>query len=199
MNGLLKLFNMKTPSILPILQDKTYKGIVLDFDETLFLLKFDWDILKNELEKLVKKSYSIDLKFTPYIPAMKNLKTMNYQAYTDAIQIVEEYESLGLMNGTINSHLLQFIQNENNKKFAIYSMNTTKTINSCIQIYNLQNKFSMIVSQETCIEYKPSGKDLLHIAQKWGYNNKEILYVGNNEYDKKSGDLADIHTEIIEM
>ncbi len=190
---------MDTQSVIPIMKDHQYKGIIFDLDETLFHLKIDWDKLKTSLEKSMLNHFDITVKFTPYVAALSYIKEKNIDAYKHAIKIIEEAEVKGLKDGKPNRLLLDYVANEANKKFGIYSMNTTMTVKRFLEEYKLQDKLSEISTQQTCIEPKPSGKDLLHIMNKWRYNSTEVLFIGNSSYDKKSGEMAEIRTEIIQM
>lgn len=190
---------MDTQTLIPILNKSQFKGIIFDFDETLYNLKIDWDALKKSLEESMTKQFNIKISFTPYIKALSDIKNKNTEAYNYAVNIIKNAEIQGLKEGKPNNLLLDFIYQENSKKFGIYSMNTTNTIIQFLEEYKLQNKFSEIATQQTCIEPKPSGKDLLHMMDSWRYNSNEVLYIGNSSYDKKSGEMAGIRTEIIDM
>ncbi len=191
---------MDTQSLIPILNDPRYKGIIFDFDETIFLLKMEWDKLKKALEHEMESKFNIKVLFTPYIKASEYLKKNNPVAYKHAVSIMEQFEEEGFKKGRPNTTLLEFIRQNPEKRYGIYSMNTSRTVRLFIEKYQMEKYFSAYISQETCLGLKPSEKDLLHIAKKWRYNSNEVLYVGNSvDYDKKSGEMANIRTEIIKM
>lgn len=190
---------MNTQAVISILDNPQFKGVIFDFDGTLFNLDVDWEKLKKTLEVFTYKNYNLKLTFTPYIESINMLKKQNKKAYDEAIQIVEEHELIGLEKGIANTMLIDYIRNTKHKKLAAYTMNTTNIFDMFIDRHNLHNKFDFIATQQTCIAPKPSAEDLLHIVQKWRYNNTDVLYIGDSDYDRKSGKMAGIQTEIITM
>src|SRR3990167_10338479 len=118
--------HITTQQLIPILNDPVYKGIIFDFDETIYYLAIDWVGLRRTLEKTLLEKYKLVIKFTPYIEGLNKIK---HQAdiYNAALEIIEKFEGIGFGNGYPNTPLLEWIMKANGKTLGIYSMNTSKT------------------------------------------------------------------------
>jgi len=84
------------------------------------------------------------------------------------------------------------------KKMAIYSMNTKKCINNIVKKY-LKREPDIIISKETCLEPKPTDKDIARILQHFGLDNKNVLFVGDSERDLISGKMANVCTYLVKI
>jgi FMN phosphatase YigB (HAD superfamily) len=180
----------------PVIDEiRNYKGVIFDLDETLVDLCVNWDELKNELSKYCKEKLGVDILFTPLDKQLLYCKdTYDQDLYNQLIKIITRFE-LEEKNYRFNVPLIEYVPI--NQKSAIYSMNTMPTIQNIIKKY-LKYQPDIIISKETCIEPKPTDKDLLHIIQSWQLDKKDVVYIGNSHYnDAQSGNMAGIKTLII--
>jgi len=94
-----------------------------------------------------------------------------------------------------NMALINYI-NCTSQPFAIYSMNSQECIATFIKMY-LDRIPEVIVSIQSRDAPKPTALDLITILNKMKMDRWNVLFIGNSEKDKKSGNLARIKTIII--
>ncbi len=173
------------------LHDKRYKGIILDFDDTLYHLEIDWNLLRETLEEELKYS------FRKVGNTMYNLRIQGSPLYQKAFSIIQKFELDGFLNGYANKDLIAHLRQVKNKKLAIYSMNARPAIDKFLERYGLSTKIHPIITQETVHSPKPHDKDILNTISLSKLDKTEVLYVGNSGDDKTSGELAGITTILI--
>lgn|SRR3989338_2122067 len=188
----------KHENLIKYLNKHQYKGIIFDFDGTLYKLLIDWSMLKKDLFYVIRELTSQTPDDTPLIKVLFKYRKEIPQLYEKLKKIYQDYEILGFKEGKVNRKLLSFINQRSRKKFAIYSMSTGKVIAKFLKKYNLQEAFSYIISQDNAYAAKPFRSDLEKIIKFWNFNNKEILIVGNSNYDIQSGEMTNIRALLIE-
>lgn len=176
-----------------------HKGVICDLDGTLVDLGVDWNALKKNLSDYLKQVTGQRWGFTPLnkqlFDARKKFGERVYRNLLGVISVQELCEE----NYTLNENLIHCIGDLNkNQKFGIYSMNTEACVKNFTEKY-LKRYPDSIVSKNTCIEPKPTAKDLLKIVQRWNMDIDDIVYIGNSEEDQISGERAGIKTYIISM
>lgn len=175
-----------------------YRGVVFDLDETLVNLNVDWKEVKKTLTEFMRKEKSEEVEFTPLDQKIHQTREkFGETVFSQLVDIVVRFE-LQEERYELNHDLIGCANSLQTKKIAIYSMNTRKCIENFVQ-KNLVRKPDIIVAKDNCIEPKPTGKDLEKIMQEWKMNTKEIVYIGNSENDRLSGEKAGIKTYIISM
>ena len=75
-------------------------------------------------------------------------------------------------------------------------MNTEKCVKNFIEKY-LKRKPDIIITKDSCSEPKPTEKDLKRIMREWQMNASDIMYIGNSDGDRRSGEMAGIKTYIL--
>jgi phosphoglycolate phosphatase-like HAD superfamily hydrolase len=175
----------------------TYKALILDLDGTLVELHVDWPVLKNALSAVCKEESGEEIEFRPLIKKLSEVKRKYGEAvYNKLVAVVTKYES-NTENYTFNTELIDYI-NSSDQPYVIYSMNTEPTVKSFVNNY-LKRKPVLIISAQNSIEPKPSGKDLEKIIDELKFSKKDVLFIGNTNYDAESGNAVQIKTIIISI
>jgi len=175
-----------------------YKAVVFDMDGTLVDLGVDWDELKRVLHQTVFQKHNTGFEFKRLNKNLLEAKErLGDEVYGELLKIVSQFE-MKEENYVPNVGLLGYINQAKDQKIAIYSMNTQQAIENVIGKY-LARRPDYVISKESCIEPKPTSKDLVKLLEMWDINRDEVIYVGNSEKDKISGEMAKIKTIIITM
>lgn len=175
-----------------------YDYIIFDFDGTLANINIHRNDLKKELSQFVQDNYWIKKTFTPLDQCLIECK----HQYGDKIiqelfSIIEYYEKNAQLS-VIENWLRKYICENIKKKFWLFTMNMTSTVYRFLkENHNSVNPFSHIITKETCIEFKPSWKDLLYFIALRNIDPLDVLYIWDSENDKKSWDIAWIKTFIL--
>lgn len=176
---------------------KNYELLVFDFDGTLVDLNINWDILKKSLQDFCFKEKNEKIDFTFLNRGLiEARKKFGGKFYNRLLEKCSRYE-MDDKKYVLNVNLINYL-NVNNKRTAIYSMNTRKCIDNFIK-NNLIKVPELIISRETSFEFKPSGKDLLNILKKFNLNSSKVAFIGNSEEDLLSGKAAGVKTFIISI
>ncbi|GEM_PF-4234215 len=174
-----------------------YKGVVLDLDETLVNLNTDWKALKKTLSEFTKKQTGEEIEFTPLDQKIHQVKEKFGELFFfQLLELISQFE-LCEEKYELNYELISLLEFYEEKKIAIYSMNTRKCVENFVK-KNLKRKPDTIVVKDNCSEPKPTEKDLQRIMQEWNMNESEIVYIGNSEGDRLSGEKAGVKTYIIQ-
>lgn len=174
------------------------KGVVFDLDGTLVDLNVDWNELKKKLAELTKKQTGEDIEYTPLDQKIYQAKERFGQSFfSQLLELISQFE-LHEEKYVLNHELISLFESLRDKKVAIYSMNTGKCVRNFVEKYLKRNPDN-IVSKDDCLEPKPSDKDLKKILDEWGFAPQEVLYIGNSENDRLSGEKVGIETLIITM
>lgn len=176
---------------------RKYPTIIIDLDGTLVNLNVDWRETKNKLYKFCIKNKKEPINFSILENGlMVAKKKYGKKFYSKLLDIVSSYE-MDEEKYEINTYLINYL-NSNNSMYIIYSMNTQKTINNFITRY-LKNSPREIIAKETCLEQKPTDKDLNNLMHKFKLNKKEMVFIGNSVEDLRSGKLAGVKTYLINI
>ena len=177
-----------------------YQGVIFDLDGTLVDLGVDWAQLKKGLAQYLYKQGSIVIEFIPLDQKLfENKSKLGNKLHQELLDIVAGFELIE-ENYKLNEKLISYINSEMtaSKKMAIYSMNTKKCINNIVKKY-LKREPDIIISKETCLEPKPTDKDIARILQHFGLDNKNVLFVGDSERDLISGKMANVCTYLVKI
>lgn len=175
-----------------------YKGIIFDLDGTLVNLNTDWEELKRTLSEFTMKEKREKIEFTPLDQKIHQAKGKFGEVFfCRLLDIVSQFE-LCEERYELNHELISFLESCQEKKISIYSMNTRKCVMNFVEKY-LRRKPDIIIAKDDCIEPKPTGKDFKKIMNKWKMDADEIVYIGNSENDRLSGEEAGVKTYIISM
>ncbi len=174
----------------------SYKGIVFDLDGTLVDLNVDWITLKKTLSDFTKKEKVEEIEYTPLDQKIHQAREkFGRTFFFKLLDIIAEFE-LQEERYKLNYDLIEYVNSLRDKKIAVYSMNTKKCVDNFIG-KNIIRKLDVIVAKDNCIEPKPTEKDLEKIMREWKMNASEIVYIGNSEDDRLSGEKAGVKTYII--
>ena len=175
-----------------------YKGVVFDLDGTLVDLGVDWVSLKQELSLYCKKEKGIEMEFTPLDQKIHEAKKKFGDHFFLGLLEKISYFELREEKYRLNNELVDFVNSASNQRIAIYSMNTEKCVENFIDRY-LTRKPDRVITKDTCLEPKPTDKDLKKILKEWDMTEQEVVYIGNSENDRLSGEKAGIKTVIIQI
>jgi len=164
-----------------------YKYIIFDFDGTIINLNTNWQELKRSLSK--RYSTKVDKLFD----FINNINCKN-----EVYSIMYEYEIKNVDYNSVNKSILNMVQSNDNK-FAIFSLNTKKTILNILKKLNIDTKFDLIVSCEDVNKYKPDPQGLEKILSFWGCNKNEVIFIGDSLKDFKAGKKVGIKTILINL
>jgi len=166
---------------------KKYKYFIFDFDGTIINLNTNWQELKSHLSK--KYSAKID-KLFDFIGSIDNRN--------EVYSIIYEYETKNVDYSSINKKILNVLELKD-KKFAIFSLNTKKTIFHILKRFDIDTKFDLIISCEDVNKYKPDPQGLEKIISFWKCNKNEVIFIGDTLKDIKAGQKAGIRTILIKL
>lgn len=172
------------------------KGVVFDLDGTLVNLNVDWRSLKDELSRITLEEKGERVTYTPLDQKVYEAKdkfgTTFFQRLLDTIAEFELREEWYV----IHQELVFLMRSLSGKKVGIYSMNTEKCVMNFIDKH-LKMRVDSCITKDTCQEPKPSEKDLRKIIKEWDMTEKDVVYIGNSESDRRSGEMTGIKTFII--
>lgn len=173
-----------------------YKGVVFDLDETLVNLNVDWLALKEELSVVVEKETGNRIEFTPLDQVVREIRIRHgNNLFVQLLEIISYFE-MKEEKYELNDGLLEIFESLKDKRVAIYSMNTERCVKNFVEKY-VSRKPDLIISKDVCFEPKPSDKDLKKILKEWNMRENDIVYIGNSENDRLSGEWAGVKTFII--
>ena len=172
--------------------------LIFDLDGTIIDLNVDWDGLKKELQGFCLKNYNYQTTFTPLDEELILLKhRLGQETYYRLIGIITRYELAGLRNGSINKEVFDFIKEHSDKKMAIYSANTRKTIREVLNKNKLGNLFDCIIAKEDVLKPKPASEGLEKILKFYDILPGKALFIGNDPKDKIAGENVGIRTILV--
>ena len=172
-----------------------YSGIIFDLDGTLVDLRVDWSAVKESLRAHCLHEKGVDIEFTPLNQKMQGVKqTFGDPFFLELVAIVAGFE-LCEEHYRYNDALIAFLESCQEKKIAIYSMNTERCVEHFVHKH-LKRKPDIVVTKESCSEPKPTDKDLKKIMHAWGMTARDVVYIGNTDDDRLSGERAGVSTYI---
>lgn len=177
------------------ISNNNIKGIILDFDKTLYFLNVEYISLRKAINSYLSETTG---NIITSLKEVIEIKKRSPKIYEKIFQLIKEYEIDGYNNGAPNLKLLQLI-GEFKGKIAIYSMNTLPTIKQYLLENDLFDRFNIIYSQETLSMPKPSKAEIEDIIKQWGFKKSDVIFIGNSNDDRQSGVQSGVTTFIIEM
>lgn len=173
-----------------------YQGLIFDLDGTLVDLGVDWAGLKRKLTDYCLLKKNIRIEFSPLDQKLLSAKTLwGEQFYSELLAIVADFE-MQEANYKFNEKLLVYVNAALYQKIAIYSMNTRVCVDNIVKKY-FKKIPDIIITKNSCLEPKPTGKDILYILHQWNFKDREVAFIGNTEQDFISGQRAVVDTFII--
>jgi len=175
------------------MKDKFFekKYIIFDFDGTLVQSELPWQDLKKSLISL-GEDYHINLENVPLTEIIYTLH------YTPAKQkVLNEIESFEIThnNKFIMNQLTQNIIKSlarDGYKLAIFSNNFKQTIQQVFSDYKMLSLFDIIIGRKEVKFYKPIPEGLIKIIDYWKCSRNDMVFIGDNELDKKAATIVEI-------
>jgi FMN phosphatase YigB (HAD superfamily) len=170
---------------------------VFDFDETIVNLNLKWEELKENLSKLVKKRFNIDMTFTPILEKLQYLKSqLNQEQFTPVLNYLKQGEIHALKEfstiQTVGYTLLKEIYTNiiqysiTTCYIALLSNNYTETITLGAKQYGIDSCISYYVGRDMVQNIKPDIEGIKKIHDQFSDIEKsEIVYFGDSpRYDR---------------
>lgn len=175
---------------------KNYKAQVYDVDGTLVDLGIDWNLVKQKLSEHSFEQKRDAIVFTPLMPTLLKVKEKyGVDFYHELVDIIASFETND-DTYRVNKPLISYINSACDKNIALYSMNTNKCIHHIVTSF-FRRKPDCIISGESCIEPKPTEKDLFALQEFFNVEKKDMVFIGNSTDDLLSGKKAGIRTMMI--
>jgi HAD superfamily hydrolase (TIGR01549 family) len=176
----------------------TIKLLIFDLDGTIINLTVGWDTLKEKLYKYVLENYNYDTNFTSLDKSLIDIKNkLGTEPHRQLIDIISAEEIKGIKLSNVKWEMVDFIKSQGDKKKAIFSSNTYRTIEYTLKMLEIFHLFECIISKEDVTYPKPSPEGLLKILNIYGLSPKEALFIGNTNLDEQAGKHAGIQTWLI--
>ncbi|VUT24510.1 MAG: fructose-1-P/6-phosphogluconate phosphatase [Candidatus Methanolliviera sp. GoM_asphalt] len=157
---------------------KGFKLIILDFDNTIVKLDVDWMALMDELK--------IDEPLNSYIDKLDSKKR------DEVYKIIEKREMKGIDCCDPIEETTSLVKRLNGYKMAIFSLNSRRAIETCLERLGLSKKFDIIVSGEDVKKLKPDPDGILKILDATGIAKENSIFLGDSYVDLKAGRAAGI-------
>ena len=162
------------------------KHLIFDFDETLAMLITDWESMLNHI-------YADLLKIDKEIMSVYTPSAMSYQLFNDLIRkygqtvkkLLESHyqkaEGEDMKEIMPNPELINFVKNNSNYNYYIWSNNLRTTITKVLNSAGIIDKFTMIFAADDNLFYKP---DTAGIKKMITGDKKDWLMIGDGENDR---------------
>lgn len=167
------------------------KGVIFDFDKTLFQLQIDWEDLKGTLARKTARLGYIK-SFTPlYENLFEVLKLVEKDTNaTNASRIRQECYNLITnweMRGIRKGHIISFadivlrILRENKISVGIVSSNSRKVVKRVCKENNWYP--NVIIGREDTITMKPNSEPVALCTKKMRLDSRSVVGVGDKQED----------------
>jgi HAD superfamily hydrolase (TIGR01509 family) len=184
-------------------QYKNIKGILFDFDGTIFELKTDYSRMRKRLKKYFE-SFGIKKEFNPIIEKInESLEEIHDKTKVDAIrkaayEIIED-EELKAEQKAILREGASGILNYTSKKYrcCIVSRNGRKIIIRLLNKYKLPAP-AVIVAREDTEKLKPAKEHLEKALSMLNMEPHQCILVGDSIHDVKAGKRLNITTVLVD-
>ena len=160
-----------------------FKLIIFDFDNTIVKLDVDWMALMDELK--------IDKPLNRYIDELDRKKR------DDVYKTIEKREMENIDKFEPIDDLISFIRGLNGYKMAIFSLNSRRAIETCLERLDLSKKFDIIVSGEDVKKLKPDPDGILKILDATGVAKENSIFLGDSYVDLKAGKSAGVTSVLL--
>lgn len=181
-------------------EKRPIKGVIFDLDETLAIIKTDWQQMRTRIRKLYAE-YDIHLEFRPILQHIeeatakiaqklgeKKAKGLNLQA----LAIIEETALEGAKTAVPMDGAHEILQTSRNLglRIGILSRNTRKSVLLTLEKCEFDSYIDTVIAREDCAKYKPDPLPVIEIAKRLGYKPEEVIMIGDHPYDVIAGKAA---------
>lgn len=167
------------------------EAVIFDFDQTLYNLKLDWDLLKRNLSSYFTKIGYVS-NFQPLYPELNRAflfvksrfserETEKYQKW--AYNTIRKAEMIGLKNGEPLPTVKELLKSLDKKmiKIGIVSSNSRKVIESAIKDSNWP--MIQFIGREDVEKLKPSTEGVFQCLNKLKSNPEDTWGIGDSKVD----------------
>lgn len=183
-------------SLSDYLSNNKKKNLIFDFDETIVRLILPWekstDRIKDDLINLDSKPLKEYKKSKISFSVLQNTYVRGFGEKALKLFLRNNllFESEDLIDYLENPNIIDFIKNEKDYNFLIWSSNTKPVINKVLGELEISNKFSKIVSREDVKLLKPysEGFDRLYS----GDSKSNYLFIGDSWSDREAAEKVGI-------
>ena len=161
------------------------RNIIFDLDGTLVKLNVNWQELKNNL----KKEFQLDFN-----PLFNDYLKLNKEEENKALKIIEKYELESKPKWVLNHDIIDWIKKKYSSwRFFIVTNNTRKTLDSFLDIADIEDKITSSLTLNESKFPKPHKSTILNIMKDFEIKNSEVLFVGDSEIDTQLGEDVKIN------
>jgi len=173
-----------------------YEHIVFDVDGT--LIDSEYSILAalvDTLKEIKGKDYTIDeLRYVLGIPGAETLKLFEVKDVEYGLELwlknMDKYkDTIKVFDGVIE--VLELL-NSKGYKLGIVTSKLREEFDHDFDRFDLKKYFSTIVCADDTILHKPYPEPLLKYMELNELNNKDLIYIGDTEYDYKCAKGANV-------
>lgn len=174
-----------------------YEHIVFDVDGT--LIDSEYSILAalvDTLKEIKGKDYTIDeLRYVLGIPGAETLKLFEVKDVEYGLELwlknMDKYkDTIKVFDGVIE--VLELL-NSKGYKLGIVTSKLREEFDHDFDRFDLKKYFSTIVCADDTILHKPYPEPLLKYMELNELNNKDLIYIGDTEYDYKCAKGANVY------
>ena len=173
--------------------------LIFDFDETLIKLIIPWQVefsvgsIKDDLLALDKSIYESFAKNKISFSELQNEYISRFGAKIKDLIIKNNihFESTYLKDILANPDLIEFVKRDTEHVMLIWSSNTKPTVERALKKFNLEGKFSKIITREDVTLIKPylEGFEKLYDPS---VPKNMYLFVGDSKFYRLAAKEADI-------
>lgn len=166
--------------------DKDIKGLIFDFDGTIFYLKVDWEMVKQKLLKEFGVSSLEDMRSIP-----ENLRN-------DVIKVIEKFEIEGVEKGFVAPDAGKTLKLLADKyKIGIASRNTRKAVNNGLKKVGFGTPDAIITREDTD-KLKPHPKAHQLILEHMDLRAEQVFVIGDTWHDVKAAHALGMKCVVVE-
>ncbi len=176
-------------------QNKTH--LIFDFDETIGKLLFPWDEWFVDVADKLKKEYP-NFNENDYVLIHNKLVERHGSEALKLIRSLnEKFETEKLQGFERNEELIEFIKNNPEFNYYIWSSNSEKTVKKFLKELDLDSIFKKIVSRTNSrfIKPNPSGFGLIKDDN---VPSHKYLFIGDSSSDRKTAEKIGIDFFLID-
>lgn len=157
--------------------------LIFDFDETIAQLVLAWNAWYTDVARAIAKA-DPSLRGKSYVDA-HNLYVENHgeKALKHIRQLNEKFEEDRLIDLKINSELVDFILDNPQYIYYIWSSNSRKTLEKALSKLGILDRFSKIISRSETKFIKPN-PDGFTLIKDQNIANEQYLFIGDSASDK---------------
>ena len=160
-----------------------YKGVIFDFDGTLFLLEIDWNALRQRLHDVLLQEFGIDRVVYPMLEVVESFYNHRH-IFSRLIEVVDEIESSAEHIPIEESIMALRCLKSSGKKIAILTLNTQKAVHRVLERHNLEGEVDMVLTFEDVRRHKPNPEGVERILSSLGLRKDEVLFIGDSDRDR---------------